>query len=153
MFSALNPSTGTLVWPGRYLDWYPEKVTAEQDFLQASWAQLSCKRQESRLRFKSFSKTALKIEDAERSLATLSSGDRVKSLHALQIALKTSGFTQDNLVQAFGLASVEVRAEFGFTLHREQLFCAWALLNGTLAEMATGTNRLSASLRFGVTLR
>lgn len=142
MFSGLSTSKNFAVArPGQYLDWYPETLDNQTDLYQQILTRLKLKKRGDITRFSSFNKIANRIDQEIINFSKASETQRSEILKKLQIDLRNTGFVKENLVRAFALVSVEVHQQFGFNLHREQLFCAWALLHGKLAEMATGEGK------------
>ena len=146
MFSlAATPPRAPFVRPGDLLDWYPETLTDGGDFFQRQLAQLACSRRARALRFSGFRATARRIERAMADCSSLGEQAYRDEAQRLRAALRRNGLARDDLVRAFALAGSAVRRQFGFDVHPEQFFCASVLLNGMLAEMATGEGKSIAA--------
>lgn len=132
---------GQVVQPGRMLDWYPETIEDDLDFLQRRLIQAKCKFHGRKLKFSAFAKTAGLIEKQIEQLSILPHSKQQAAIKELQANLRHDGFSDDNLITAFALVDIHIKRIFGFYLHHEQLFCAWVLLHGMLPEMATGEGK------------
>ncbi|MFK7916179.1 MAG: hypothetical protein AB8B93_19865 [Pseudomonadales bacterium] len=130
-----------LPMPGQWLDWYPEKTEPERDFLSRTMARVSCQASARRLRYRSFAATAKTINRESARLSALT-GDQQKAFWGeTRASLRSAGLSRSNLIRAFASIKRGVFNIHGFELHDEQLFCAWALMHGLLAEMATGEGK------------
>lgn len=130
-----------IVRPGQLLDWYPETLSDEEDVFARMLTELVTRKRGHGLRFSKFRRIARRIEHAVSEAGKLDEPAFETEIATLRIELRSRGFVEENLVRAFALVGVEVRRQFGFDLHREQYFCAWILLHGMLAEMATGEGK------------
>ncbi len=133
-------ATNGLARPGRQLDWYPERAI-RRDPLEGLKRRIRSTFDSRRLRFSRFAPHAVAIEAEIERLASLPPDALVEAVAEARARLLADGFTSGALVGALALAGMMVRDAFGFSLHREQYFCAWLLLHGTLAEMATGEGK------------
>ena len=142
MFSfAATRSSAFFARPGDLLDWYPETLVDGEDFFQRQLAQVALAWRTRAQRFSGFRRVGDRIE---RALAEFAGSDEPAyrdDARRLRAALKRNHLADEGLVQAIALAGDAVRRHFGFSVHPEQFFGAWALLNGTLAEMATGEGK------------
>ena len=142
MFSAISHQKAiTVVQPGHYLDWYPESLDNELDQFQQLLSKFKYINHGYSTRFANFKYTAKHIDQIISEYSKLSESARNEKLRQVKLNLHETGLSKANLEQTFALVSLEVEKLFGFTLHREQLFCAWVLLHGKLAEMATGEGK------------
>ena len=139
--SILSPKSTPIIQPGHYLDWYPESLDNERNWAQRLLSRFERRHSTNISEFKKFRKTAKIIEQKISEYSKLDDSAQEALQAQLQIDLRASGFTKHNLTQAFALISLEVDKIFGFSLHQEQLYCAWVLLHGQLAEMATGEGK------------
>lgn len=141
MYSAALKTTNAIAAPGRFLDWYPEALSNEKDYFQSLLHRLACRKRARSMRFSRFKTIAAQIDSGISELHQPENEARRDRLNRIRSSLRCNGFENDNLVQAFALVGYEVRELFGFSLHHEQYFCAWSLLHGMLAEMATGEGK------------
>ena len=146
MFSlAATPPSARFVKPGDLLDWYPETLTDGKDFFQRQLKQLASGWRARAVRYSRFRATADRIERAMAELSDTPEAAYGDEAQRLRATLRRNALAPDALVRAVALGGIAVRRDFGFDVHPEQLFCAWALLNGTLAEMATGEGKSIAA--------
>ncbi len=139
--AAAQPRGAVLARPGRYLDPYPEVRRETRDFLQQRLADLALVRRAGSLRFARFRRISRPLQPMITQVVGLGEAQRAEALASLRTALAGVGLRDDLVVQALAHVGVEVQRLFGFALHDEQYFCAWLLLNGALAEMATGEGK------------
>ena len=138
MFSAASVP---LAKPGQWLNWYPENAQEQSDLLQRCVERVRCNRQSKRLRYSGFKKHAKELNKLAANYEALSEQGFAAQWLELRRQLQTNGIDRTGLTSGLALAKVGVKEEFGFELHDEQLFCAWALMHGSLAEMATGEGK------------
>ena len=152
MYSSIfNQKSASIVQPGHYLDWYPESLDNEFDWAQRLFSKIEQRNRTNVKLFRKFRKTAQIIEKKIGEYSKCDQSKRKELQRHLQKDLRKSGFSKHNLIKAFALINVEVKQIYGFSLHHEQLFCAWILLHGQLAEMATGEGKsITAALTASV---
>jgi preprotein translocase subunit SecA len=122
-------------WPGWLLNDYPE----QRD--QTRGGSRSGLLPRPRPRWRAFRRQAEQIEQRRNQIGALPAQDRAAALATLMNGLRGQGLTPALVDEALATVAAAVHDEFGFHLHREQLFCASALLGGYLAEMATGEGK------------
>ena len=144
MFSLAATAPRPFARPGELLDWYPETLARPTDFLQRQLTQVACTWRARTAGFARFRGMAQAIERAmaEHGQAEPAYLEEAKNL---RVAFRSRGLTRDDVVRAFALAGTAVQRELGLSVHPEQFFCAWVLLNGMLAEMATGEGKTVAA--------
>lgn len=138
MFSA---APQLLSKPGQWLNWYPENAESQGDVLERLANQVRCHWTTKRLRYAGFKSIARQVNELVAAYTTLSTQEFEHQWLEQRRALQSTGLSHTNLVSGFALAKLGVKQEFGFDLHDEQLFCAWALMHGVLTEMATGEGK------------
>ena len=137
-----------LIRPGRALDWYPEKRSDDSD-AALDWVRRQADRMRlRRLGFARFADVANQIDASINRLRALPTTGRKAELAELREAFDRDGFSATPVIDAMAHAGTFVKDRYGFWLHREQYYCVWLLLNGVLAEMATGEGK---SITAGVT--
>ena len=152
MYSSIfSQKSVSIVQPGRYLDWYPESLDNDPDWSQRLLSKFERRNHANIKLFRKFGKTAQLIEQKVGEYSSLDKSKREELQRQLQVDLRQAGFKKRNLIRAFALINVEIKQIYGFSLHQEQLFCAWVLLHGQLAEMATGEGKsITAALTAAV---
>ena len=138
----------TLTKPGQLLDWYPEQRQQEQELLVRLGKKATCKLNGARLSFRSFKRQLEVIAQLSETLDTNSKATNQSLISEARQNLRNEGLTEQNTLNAMAIIGEQVKHTFGFTLHPEQFYCAWSLLQGTLAEMATGEGK---SITAGIT--
>ncbi len=64
-----------------------------------------------------------------------------RQLRPLRRALRRHGLTESLTIRALALVRIVAHRELGIEPHPEQLFAAWAMLQGSIVEMATGEGK------------
>ena len=130
-----------LVRPGYALDWYPEKVDRTEESLTRWFRSLDGRRRRHLLGYRRFMRTAETIESTMAGFQQRDEQTLALAVEHLRDALRDRGLRDDVVINGLALAGAFVHRHYGFSLHREQLFCVWLLLNGVIAEMATGEGK------------
>jgi preprotein translocase subunit SecA len=86
-----------------------------------------------------------RVRAAQRTLAELNEAGLRAEARGVGLALRREGFALAPAARVFALVCEAIRRELGLDVYDVQLIGAWALLNGTLAELATGEGKTLAA--------
>lgn len=127
--------------PGYMLNWYPESAPTQPELISRLIGNMRCLVRAKTQRFKAFGPSIRKIDQYAAEFSGSSSKQQLRLIRELRTKLRLEGLEHTNLLQAFGMVKSGAHDVFGFHLHDEQMFCAWALMHGLLPEMATGEGK------------
>jgi preprotein translocase subunit SecA len=134
--------------PGTRLGVYPQRLELAQSHFEQVGAQwldrfvhlVSWRRY-------SLARLVAGVEQAARGLAELESAELAQQCQALRCQLLRDGLKPAPVVRAFALVRELAGRTLGLRPYDEQLFGAWIIVGGDMAEMATGEGKsLAATL-------
>jgi len=97
--------------------------------------------------FAGFVDTLERINAAVQSIDVLDDAAFAAHTQRLRLAMQQQGLSAEHAEQVFAAIKVAVRRTLGLDLHAEQLYAAWVMLHGAVAEMSTGEGKtLTAAL-------
>jgi preprotein translocase subunit SecA len=137
--------TPDLPIPSLRLGIYPEQRESEQAFrprFGTDFDSLFGRRANSGRRF---DRLASRVEGVRSELAALPSEARERRLRETRKRFRRDGLAQDLVVEAFAHVAHAFQAQLGVRLHEVQLQTARIILDGQLAEMATGEGKTMAA--------
>lgn len=131
----------TLQRPGYQLNGYPENLRQQPEYLSELVRRARCLLRAKGTGFRAFKPSVQTIDRYAAEFASASQEAQRRILDELRQGLRREGVTQPTLLRTLGAIKTGVRDVFQFELHDEQLFCAWALTQRQLPEMATGEGK------------
>ncbi|MFK8013809.1 MAG: hypothetical protein AB8G17_00030 [Gammaproteobacteria bacterium] len=126
--------------PGYLLNQYPERKVTPVHPIASRW-QRSMAGWGARRRHLEFARLSAQLSAAAKTMVQLNDAQRRRRFQSARQALRQEGWSRTNLIHGLSLVGAQVRELYGFDLHPEQLFGAWVMLHGSLAEMATGEGK------------
>lgn len=134
-------SAAVMERPGYMLNWYPETTYQQPELISRLANNMTCLVQARVQRFSGFGASIREIDRYAADYSSASSEQQQSEILDIRSKLRLEGFVHPNLLKALGMVKSGAHDVFGFHLHNEQMFCAWALMHGLLPEMATGEGK------------
>jgi preprotein translocase subunit SecA len=137
---ALRPAP--LLRPGVRLGPYPQQALAHEDRHERALTRLLMPlHRPAAARRKQWPAFVGEIETAGRVLQTLNDAALDRFTHDLRRRMRHAHLARGHVTRAFALVREVARRELGLAHYDEQLIGGWILLEGMLAEMATGEGK------------
>jgi preprotein translocase subunit SecA len=125
-------------WPGPY----PERLLdAEEAQDRQFWRALAAIGFSPRLARRRGEAFVARVEALDAKWRSASDEQLAKRVRDLRRALSVSGFDEGLCARAFALVRETAARRLGLRAHPTQLLGGWAMLNGMVAEMATGEGK------------
>jgi len=129
----------TVHTPGMRFGARPEKKLVKQSSTDRYLATAFAAFRGTRLNQSTFGRKLKQIRAmGERHYEDQEFNDKVSELSA---SFKLNGLNEKDVITGLSLAVLKTRHVMGFELHDSQLFAAWCLLHGVIAEMDTGEGK------------